>query len=197
MSREVGNLTNKIWKKIEATKMLSFLVFLLFSESFIIFRLRLMTNDILYNFQQFRYQYISNVFIILGALLILSKVLKLWKKGRAIVYCLLSVVLVLNIYCSIRGCAFVSAQLKPLKKLVQNIKADLGSGKINAEEKLYIDDNIAEMLPVLCWNRYMGSRYMKGTYQWVFNEKEIKYFAFSPEEAKWIVDEKNFNIIRK
>jgi hypothetical protein len=89
--------------------------------------------------------------------------------------------------------------LAPLKRLFSNIKIGIKNGKINRDNKLYIDDSIAKKrLPSLCWNKDMGKFFIrKGTYQWAFSRKEIEYFSFSIEDAKWVIDEKTLGIVIK
>ncbi len=184
-------------RRYELIKALFFLSLLLFSELFILLRLRLIVNETEYALQQFRYQYIVNAFVILITLLITSDFIGSSKRRRRVTYSVLCIVLAVNIYFSVGGVSFVSSRLAPLKKMTYNIKQGIKNGSINSEHKIYIDDGITKKLSSLCWNDYMGSRYMEGTYQWMFNDKEINYFAFSPEEAKWTIDENDFNITRK
>jgi hypothetical protein len=37
-------------------------------------------------------------------------------------------------------------------------------------------------------------KFMKGTYQWVFNKNEMKYFSAGIEKAKWVIDKNDFSL---
>ena len=184
-------------KKRYLGKVSIFLLFLLFSEFFVLSRLCLMVNHPQYVLQQFRYQYVVNAVVILTVLLILNNVLGGLRKGKIITGCVLAVILGMNMYYSVRGAAYVNSELAPLKKIVYSIKKKIASGQINAENKIYIDDKITKALSPLCWNDYMGTRYMKHTYQWMFASKEVGYFTFSADDAKWVVDAENLALIKK
>jgi hypothetical protein len=184
-------------KKRNLAKVSIFLFFLLFSEFFVLSRLCLLINHPQYVLQQFRYQYVVNAVVILTALLILSYVLGGHRKGRIITGCVLAVILGMNMYYSVRGAAYVNSELAPLNKIVYSIKKKIASGEINSENRIYIDDKITKALSPLCWNDYMGTRYMKHTYQWMFTSEEVKYFTFSADNAKWVVDEENLVLIKK
>jgi tetratricopeptide (TPR) repeat protein len=44
----------------------------------------------------------------------------------------------------------------------------------------------------------MGNRFIKkGNYQWLFSRNEIEYFSESLKDAFWIIDKKDFSVIRK
>ncbi len=182
-------------KKYELSKASIFLFFLLFSEFFVLSRLSLLVNDPQYVLQQFRYQYIINVFVMIIVLLIVHQALGNSKLRLQIFRCGLALVLIMNIYYSLRGAAYVNSELAPLKKIVYSIKSKIDSGMINSENKIYIDDKITQVLPSLCWNDYMGTRFMKHTYQWMFTQKEVKYFTFSPQGAKWVIREEDFELV--
>lgn len=184
-------------KDFKTLKVLLFFLFLLCSEFFILFHCRMFTNHVSFNLTQFRYLYIPNAFAVLMILCLFDRFLTQSKKKKAIAYSFLALILILNIYTTKRyGIPVLNQQLAPLKEMVSNIKAGIQTGKINKENRLFINNDIAKKLPPLCWNRNMGEYYMRGTYQWVFSGEEIKCFS-SLKDAKWIVNEENFDIIKK
>jgi len=82
--------------------------------------------------------------------------------------------------------------------MLSSIKSGIHEGSINQDNKLYIDDDIPEYLPSLCWNIDMGGRFIKrGNYQWMFSRKEVGYFAESIRDATWIIDKEDFSLIKK
>lgn len=184
-------------REFKAMKIIIFLFFLMCSEFFLLFYFRTLTNTTVFNLTQFRYLYITNAFIILLVLYLIDTFFNLSKKGKNIMYSCLIIILIFNIYATRKyGISILNQQLAPLKKILLNIKTGIKTGQISKENKLYLDNNIAKKLPSLCWNKEMGERFMRGTYQWVFSEEEIKCFS-SLKEAKWIIDEKDFSIVNK
>lgn len=186
-----------IQKRLKDLKIFMFFTFLLFSELFILFYCRAITNTFTYIFEQFRYQYIPNALLILVILFLLENIIKPSQRKRTAIMVILFMVFILNISITRYHILFVSRELTPLKKILSDIKNGIKTGQINAENKLYIEDDITENLPPLCWNRSMGRRFMKGTYQWMFNKKEVKYFSSTIEDAKWVITKKDHEMKRK
>ena len=110
---------------------------------------------------------------------------------------MLFMVTVSNIYHAIPSILLEARQLAPLNRMLANIKSGIKSGQMNENNRLYIDDDIVNLLPPMCWNSYMGRRFMKRTYQWIFNKKEIGYFSDAIEDASWAIDKNDFSIISK
>jgi tetratricopeptide (TPR) repeat protein len=82
--------------------------------------------------------------------------------------------------------------------MLSNIETGIRQGAINKDNKLYIDRDMPDYLPGLCWNIYMGERFIKkGNYQWMFSRSEIEYFSESLKDATWIIDKEDFSVIRK
>lgn len=186
------------WKKHFTTlKVVIFLFFLLFSEFFVLLYCKLLTNNIAYSIQQFRYQYIPNALLILIILFLSEGLLKLSQRKKIIVGIILSAVFILNISLTRYYVLYISKELAPLKNMLSDIKFGIKNGKINIENKLYIEDNITQRLPYLSWNEEMGKRFMKGTYQWLFNKKEIKYFSCTTEDAKWVINGLDYRVSSK
>lgn len=184
-------------KDFNALKVVLFFLFLLCSEFFILFHCRRLTNPTNFILTQFRYLYIPNAFAVLLILYLIDRFLNQSKKGKAITYSILAFILILNIYTTKRyGISVLNQQLAPLKKMVSNIKTGIKTGKITKENRLFVNNDIFKRLPSLCWNKSMGKYYMRGTYQWVFSDEEIKCFS-SFKDAKWIVNEEDFNIVKK
>ncbi len=184
-------------KYSEEIKVFSFFFFLLFSEFFILFYFRILTNSPFFTLTQFRYLYISNAFIILLAAYLIDRFFAFFSRKKMLICVISSLVLLLNIYTTrVNGLKVLNQQLAPLEKIFYNIKLGIKNGNITKDERLYLSDTIAKKLPPLCWNREMGRSFMRGTYQWVFSEQEIKCFS-SFKDAKWVVDEKDFSIRSK
>ena len=88
---------------------------------------------------------------------------------------------------------FETRQMAPLNRMLVNIKRGIKSKQINEDNKIYIADNIVCKFPKMCWNVEIG-RFMKGTYQWLFDKREIKYFSSTLKESSWIIDKKDFSV---
>jgi len=80
--------------------------------------------------------------------------------------------------------------------MLANIKNGIKSGMVDENNKLYIDDRIVNILPKMCWNPEIG-RFMKGTYQWVFNRQEIRYFSNQFIDAVWVIDSRNLDLTKR
>ncbi len=182
------------YKYFNILKTIVFFLFLLFSEFFILFHFRRFTNLPVFILTQFRYLYISNAFVTLMVLYLIDSFLKPTRRVKGIICLILFVILILNIQASRQGIAILNTHLVHLKRMLLNIRIGIKNGQINKENRLFINDDIAKKLPPLCWNKEMGKLFMENTYQWAFSEEEIKCFS-SFEDAKWIVDEEDFNII--
>jgi tetratricopeptide (TPR) repeat protein len=184
-------------KQLETTKTLLFFLFLLFSELFVLFHCKSLVNDTSYILTQFRFQYIPNALCVLTTLFLLDRFLKSLKIKKMI-YVVLSLILVLNILAVKGGISILNQQLMPLGKMLSNIKRNIHNGSIGQYNKLYLEDDLSDYLPNLCWNIYMGERFIaQGGYRWLFSSKEIQYFSKDINDAYWIVDKGDFNVIKK
>ncbi|MDP2927698.1 MAG: tetratricopeptide repeat protein [Candidatus Omnitrophota bacterium] len=187
-------------KRFDILKIFMFFTFLLFSFAFLLFHLKYFSNKLyLHNFLQFRYQYIPNAFVILLVLLFFDRLLKAAQRTRrikVILYSVLFMVTVLNIYCTISSISLETRQFAPLNRMLANIKNGIRDGQIDENNKFYLDDSIVNLLPAMCWN-FNIAKFMKGTYQWMFNKQEVKYFSNIIKDATWVVDKKDFSITRK
>ena len=173
-----------------------FLLFLLVSEKFIVYFGRINTNDLAYGLTEFRYQLIPDAFTLLILILLFSwgsRFIKIKKKYILIPAFLL---LLIHIHYDMKLINIYKHNLNSLQTMMSGIKRYIKEGKINNENKIYLDKNINDYFPHLCWNIEMGARFIDiGTYEWMFSEKEIKYFTFSPEEVKWIINKENFSVV--
>lgn len=183
-------------KKSLVVKTIAFFLFLVSSELFILLFCRSATNTFVYSFTQFRYQYISNAFFVLIVIYLIGELLRPSRREKIIICAILLMISIPNIY-STRFCnSFLGANLRPLNILLSNIKRGIDTKHINEKDRLYLDDGIANKLSSLGWNRDM-SQFMEGTYQWMFSRRDIKSFAFTIEDAKWVIDERDFSIKAK
>lgn len=183
-------------KRFDIIKVTIFFIFLLISELFVLFHVKSLVNQYPYNFTQFRFQYVPNALCMLIMLFFFDSFLKRFKTKKRIVFTVLFFILLFNILATCRGVSLLNNQLAPLQKMLFNIKEGFRDGRINKDNKLFLDDSLALQFPLLCWNKEMGKRCMRGTYQWVFSKQEIEYF--SPYEgAIWIINGKKLNVVRK
>lgn len=180
----------RLWKKgdFEKVRILTFYIFLMTSQLFILFYFRTFTNTFVFSLSQFRYQYISNAFVILALLLVIDGFIGKSGRRKAILFVILSMSLVPNIYLVYTHNLFINKEMRPLRKMLLNIKAGIKNGQISSRYRLYIDDELPKKLPLLCWNREMGKLFMKGTYQWLFPKENINYFAFQKGQATWTLN---------
>lgn len=183
-------------KKIKIVKELMFFSFLLFSELFILFYFKSVVNDNIYNLTQFRFQYVPNAIFVLTVLFLIDRLVKPSMRNSIIIGTILSLVIISNVYAVKEGMDILNKQLAPLERLLGNIKRGIKTGKINEENKIFLDRRIVDSLPILCWNKVMGIRCMRGSYQWVFSKKEIGYFS-SLKDEKWIINNDNLSIESK
>ncbi|MDO9066339.1 MAG: hypothetical protein Q7U96_04570, partial [Chloroflexota bacterium] len=181
----------------EEFKIIALFLFLMLSETYILFFCRLVTDELVYSLTEFRYQYIPNAFIILSALFIANRFFN-FSRYKKIIYPLLALILVFNIYCIRKVVNIYNYHFAPLETMLSNIKRGIRNGSINQYHKLYIDKDMPDYLPHLCWNIELGERFMpKGNYQWMFSRGEIGYFADNLEDASWIIDKDNFSVAQK
>ena len=185
-------------KYIEELKIIVLFLFLMVSELWIIFLARIATKNFVYTLIEFRYQYISSVFIVLIILFTVDRFTKISKKREKILHATLALVLILNIYCTQRVMAIYDNQFTDLKKMMSGIKAGLKDGRINNNNKVYIYENMPDYFPSLCWNIDMSERFIEeGNYKWMFSGKEIDCFSKDIGNAYWIIDRESFNIVKK
>jgi len=182
-------------KLFETGKVFLFFIFLLLTELIALFHLRYLINNKVYNLTQFRFQLVPNALFIIIVLFLIERILNPSKLKKVLICLFLFLILLANIQATRRGISLLNIQLAPLQKLISNIKIAIKTGQINEDNKLYLDNNIAESLSPLCWNREMGRRCMRGTYQWLFF-KDIKYFS-TFADAKWVINKEDLSIISK
>lgn len=156
----------------EELKVIFLFLFLMLTTPFITFSLRMVDNAYLYCITEFRYQFIPNIFLILLITYIISKVLKLSDKALKTLYKFSIPIIILNIICILIVAGIYRRQLAPLRIMFASISAGIKSGLINEDHKVYIDNNLPDYMPALCWNIEMGERYVKeGNYKWLFFKK--------------------------
>ena len=183
-------------KGFEELKIIGFFLFLMLSQVWVIFFCRMIGGGLVYNLTEFRYQYIPNAFVILIVLVVFSRLLRPSRKARNILYIALSLLFILNVYCIRRVVNIYDFHFAKLQKMLTGIKTGIKTGEINNLDKLYIDKELPDYLPHLCWNIYMGEQFIpEGNYQWMFSRKEVEYFAESPENASWIINKKTFDVV--
>jgi len=183
-------------KRFEELKIIGFFLFLMLSEAGPVFLAKFLVNPFIYSLTEFRYQYIPNAFVILIVLVVFSRLLRPSRKARNILYIALSLLFILNVYCIRRVVNIYDFHFAKLQKMLTGIKTGIKTGEINKLDKLYIDKELPDYLPHLCWNIYMGEQFIpEGNYQWMFSRKEVEYFAESPENASWIINKKTFDVV--
>jgi Tetratricopeptide repeat len=184
-------------KYSEEIRILSFFFFLMFSVMYTLFFCRLVTNSFIYGMTEFRYQYAQNAVIVLIAVFIVDRFIRLSPKIKWLLGSVIAAILILNIYCARQEIKINNEQLADLKTMLSNISNGMRQGYIDQQHKLYLENDIPDYLPSLCWNIEMGSRFIQGTYQWMFSAKQVKYFADNLEEASWAIDKDDFSVIPK
>jgi len=185
-------------KYFEEIKIIGLFLFLMLSELYIIFFCRAVDNASVYCLTEFRYQYIPNAFFILTILYIVNRFFKPKKFKQIIIYLVLTPLFILNIYCGQKIIGVYNSQFVDFKKMIFSIRSGISKGLINEDNKIYIDRDMPEYLPSLCWNIEMGERFIKkGNYQWMFSKKEIKYFSEDINDAIWIIDKEEFGVVEK
>jgi tetratricopeptide (TPR) repeat protein len=183
-------------KKFNILKILLLFVFLLVSFDLTVFISKYFSNKVYsYCFYQFRYQYTPNAFIVLFFLVFFDQLMKMKQKVKIIIYVVAAIIVLSNIYCTVSAISLEARQLGPLNRMLANIKKGIKSGQVNEKNKLYLDNHIVNVLPQMCWNPVIG-KFMQGTYQWLFNRKEIKYFSNTPGGAVWSIDPESLNLAR-
>lgn len=188
-------------KRKEKSFLSSFILmlYLLLSFTFLLYHFKYFSNkEYLYNFQQFRYQYIPNAFIVGIVMLILDRSKKvICNKIMVAVLILLSLFIFSNnLKNTVAAIALEKEEMCPLNTMLNQINLAIKDGIITPKKKLYIDDDIALKLPNMCWNKEMGNQFIKGTYEWFFSADDIDCFTRSIDEAYWIID-KNFLVVKK
>ncbi|MCF7916174.1 MAG: tetratricopeptide repeat protein [Candidatus Omnitrophica bacterium] len=187
-------------KYFELTKITLFLFFLLFSEIYTIIFFRLVTNtSVTYSLIEPRYHYIPNAFIIIFIAILISRsnIFKNNKHNKIMLIFSLLIVFGINVFCVHKVVNIYQRNLKDFKRMFKNIRVGMAKGHINKSRKLFFPEDLSDYLPSLCWNIDMGSRFMDGTYQWLFSKEENEYFANSIKQSFWTIDKGNFNIINK
>jgi tetratricopeptide (TPR) repeat protein len=185
-------------KYLEELKIMGFLFLLLLSAPYIIFFCRFATNRLAYGLTEFRYQYTPNAFMILTIIYMLDRFLKPSKITMRIVCCVVTIVFALNLYCIQKHLGIYDYHFMDLKKMLSNIKTEMNKGAINENNTIYIDRDIPDYLPHLCWNIEMGERFIPhGNYQWMFSKEELNVFSHDFDSATWIIDKENFSVVKK
>ena len=185
-------------KRSEELKIIWFFLFLMLSEMYAVFFVKLALNPFVYNLTEFRYQYVPNAFVILIALLVFTRFLRPSQKSKQIICVSLILLLTLNIYCGQRVMNIYNFHFANLQKMLSSIRSGIRDGSITKNNRLYIDEDMPDYLPHLCWNIYMGEQFIdKGNYQWMFSRKEMENFSFDPEGARWIIDKEDFKVVKK
>jgi len=171
-----------------------FLFFLLISCVFALFHGRMLTNEPLYIFRQFRYQYVPNALIVLLVLFFTDLLIKARKKYRVIPYVILGGILLVNLLALMVHVSILNEQLAPQDFMLSEIRSAIHDKRVNPAQKLYLDDSIAHEFPHLCWNNGMA-RFMKGTYQWMFRPGDISSFTFTEADAAWIISKDDYRCL--
>jgi tetratricopeptide (TPR) repeat protein len=185
-------------KYFDTLKIFLFMFFLLFSFTFLLSHLKHFSNrEYFYIFKQFRFQYVPNALVVAIALLFLNHALKLTRKIKIGLSLGLLAVILLNIYLTVHYVSFEAKQLTPLNRMLRSIRIGIDTCQINKDKKIFIDDGIVNILPLMSWNFDMNNRFLKKTYQWMFNGDEIKYFSNSSNGAYWVIDKENFIVVKK
>ncbi|MBL7197797.1 MAG: hypothetical protein ISS47_06830, partial [Candidatus Omnitrophica bacterium] len=140
-------------KYFEEIKIIGLFLFLMLSELYIVFFGKLsVSHSFAYCLTEFRYQYIPNAFLILIVLYVIYRFFKPSKIKQRIVCLALIPFFVLNIYCSQRVIGIYNSHLVNLKKMISSIRSGINKEYINENDKIYIDEDIPDYLPSLCWN---------------------------------------------
>jgi len=185
-------------KRLEEFKIIGFFLFLLTTEPYIVFFCRLLDNALAYCLSEFRYQYIPNAFIILTVAFIIERLVKPTRHRRKLIFAFLALTFFLNIVCIRRVINIYNYHLSGLQRMISSIKRGIGQGYINSSNRLYIDEDLPDYLPHLCWNIEMGELFIpNGNYKWMFSEKEMENFTDAPQNARWIISKENFGVIDK
>lgn len=182
-------------KKKDVLMIFLFLASLLTLFTLTLFHFKYFSNgEYFYNFQQFRYQYIPNAFIVLIVLLFSSIKLKVCFVKKVYIGVFIFFILILNMFYTVQSIDLETESFIPLNTMLKNIKDAIRDDDINENKKLFLNDNIVYSLPSMCWNYDLGRQFMKGTYQWIFNKEEIKYFTNDLNEAFWIISSVDYSV---
>jgi hypothetical protein len=172
-----------------------FILYLFLSQYTVLFATRSMTNPLVFILAQFRYQFIPNACIGLLALCALPVDWPEADTKKRVVIAVAACVLAVNAYCSIQSALSVHRGLAPLRGLISKISSAIDRGSVSETNKLYLDDSVIRYIPPICWNERMGSAFMKGTYQWIFDKQQIRVFAWRLSDAMFIVDPQTRDIV--
>ncbi|MCX5694581.1 MAG: hypothetical protein NT014_05630 [Candidatus Omnitrophica bacterium] len=184
-------------KLLEELKVLGLFLFLMLAEIYAMFFCRLAISELEYGLTEFRYQYIPNAFMVLIAIFLADRFGSSFKYKK-LIYPLLAIILIFNVFCIRLVVDIYTWHLAPLNTMLSNIKQGINKGAINQNNKLYIDRDMPDYLPHLCWNIGLGERFiLEGNYQWIFPRRQLEYFTGNPQEAVWIINKDDFGIARK
>jgi hypothetical protein len=189
-----------LWKKeyLDELKILGFFILIPLSELYVLFFCKSLVNSLAYCLSEFRYQYIPNAFIILTVAFIIERLVKPTRHRRKLIFAFLALTFFLNIVCIRRVINIYNYHLSGLQRMISSIKRGIGQGYINSSNRLYIDEDLPDYLPHLCWNIEMGELFIpNGNYKWMFSEKEMENFTDAPQNARWIISKENFGVIDK
>ncbi|OGX23757.1 MAG: hypothetical protein A2Y03_04800 [Omnitrophica WOR_2 bacterium GWF2_38_59] len=186
-------------KQLNELKIFGLFLFLILSETYIVFLGKLgISHTFSYCLSEFRYQYIPNAFFILLIAYVIDRYLNPSKKFLRFIYISLIMIALLNIINVYRVTRVYNNHLANLNKIISSIRAGMDHGVINKKDKVYIQKDIPDYLPSLCWNIEMGERFIKeGNYKWMFPKKDIELFADNINDATWIINKRSFKITRK
>lgn len=185
----------RLWKRRQPRRPLPFIfiLYLLLTGTFLLYHGRLATNIPLYVLLEFRYQYVPNALVFLLAILGADRLFRAHPRLRIYLYPAMTGLAGIHLLVLSVHLAEVNRQLEPLARMLANIRAAVDDGRVNPGRKLYLDDNIVDSLPPLCWNANLHP-FMQGTYQWIFPRERIDCFAFDPAEAAWTIDTGSFKL---
>jgi hypothetical protein len=183
-------------KEHRASALLIFFLFLYFTNFFTLALARLTTDPIFYVLSQFRYQYIPNALLILMAVIIIGNLVRPVRREKIFIGLILLPILVFNIYLDRKHIITVGNRLRPLKTILENISRGIDEKRITAESRLFIEREVADELPVPCWNPGMAP-FMEGTFQWFFPAGEMEKFTLSQKEAAWIITQDDYMTIKR
>ncbi|HOO77031.1 MAG TPA: hypothetical protein PLI51_00415 [bacterium] len=184
------------WKKrgVIVSTPVAFALFLLVTETFVLYHGRMATNPPIYILSEFRYQYVTDALLILLGILGCGRMLGALPRIRLPLYSLLAAILLANLAVLIPHLSAIERQLAPLHRMLSNIRTGLEDGRITPEHPLYLDDAIARELPRLCWNRNLAG-FTSGSYQWIFSPAALASFACERPQASWVVERRDLSVV--
>lgn len=181
-------------KEYRTFALILFFIFLYFTNFFTVALARLTTDPVFYTLSQFRYQYIPNALLVLIVVIVIGNLVRPIRWKKIFIGLILLPVLVFNIYLDYKYTLNLENRMKPLRTILDNINQGLEEKRITAESRLFIPREVAEELPVPCWNPGMAP-FMEGTFQWFFPAPEMNKFTLSRKEAGWFLSENDYKII--